>query len=64
MEQLRSLCMHIRPEAYVDEKKSASTDFIKDIESQLGRPLDLTEKMELGADLDLDEQDVDTIERV
>lgn len=70
---LLRLCQHIRPEAYFEEKASpenTSTDLVKDIEEKLGRKLTAEEKAAMGItyDLpdidDLDEDDVDTIERI
>lgn len=62
-ELLKTLCMHIRPEAYFqNDQKVVSTSFADDIEQQLGRKLDADEKAELGI-IDV-EDDLDTIERM
>lgn len=62
---LHTICMHIRPEAYV-EKQHVSTTFLDDIEKQLGRKLTDEEKAEIGGEsptVDV-EEDLDTIERI
>lgn len=64
--------MHIRPEAYLDKGKASevSTDFIKDIEEKLGRPLTDEELITLSnsqaaANNDtIVDDDIDTIERI
>lgn len=55
-EQIKTICMHIQPQAYITKKPDAvSTDFIGDIIAKLGRELTPEEK----AALDVRDEDVD-----
>jgi hypothetical protein len=61
MDLVKTLLMHIRPEAYIEqEKTAASTDFAADIESMIGTSLTPEERTRLGI---ISDDDVDVIER-
>jgi len=71
LEQLKYLCIHIRPEAYKDELSgttSVSTDFREMVEGMVGRPLSDDELLQIdnpeAMEPVFDGMDVDTIERV
>ena len=61
-ELVKTLCMHIQPQAYFKKQPDAvNTDFISDILAKLGRELTPEEKLALNVpDNDVD---VDTITR-
>ncbi len=67
-EQLKYLFMHIRPEAYKKEisgteiSSNMSTDFLGDVATKLNR--ELTPDEQLALTTDLENSDIDTIERV
>ena len=59
-EQIKTICMHIQPQAYFTKKPDAvSTDFISDIMQKLGRDLAPEEREALG----VVDDDVDIISR-
>jgi len=64
-EQLKYLCMHIRPEAFEDEIRrgdlSESTQFVVDLERNLGRKLTQEEMSKLSVS---EEVDIDIIEPI
>lgn len=62
-ELIKTLCMHIRPEAYFEkESQTVSTDFVGEVEQQLGRPLTEEELAALGAPIEeVTDDDVDII---
>ena len=56
-QKFKSLLMHIAPTYYAkqeDEEVTVSTEYLKEIEEKLGRPLTKEELDALGANEDLD----------